>query len=164
MTPRRRWAVAAAVAIAAAGTVPMLTDAGPLGTARGALVEWTASVAARVLPAVGVPVRRDGPALVSPDGRRARVVRDCDALAPLALLLAGLVVAPGGRARRVVVAVGGGLAVLALNQVRIAHLVTLVGRDPRGFQRAHEFIWPAVLCGTVLGAIAFASTPRRCRR
>jgi exosortase/archaeosortase family protein len=125
--------------LAAAAWLPWLRPA------RDALVVATAGAAGHLLPLLGWDVTRDGTRLLAPGGHGVEVVRDCDALSPMLVLLAALAVTPAPRAARFGFALFGMASLFLLNQVRIGHLLWLSAGDVETFRRAHEVYWPAGL-------------------
>ncbi len=121
---------------------------------RGILVPLdflTAEATAILLQAGGMEVARAGAVLSHPSGFAYEIYWRCTGLLP-AVFLAGLILASPGRARRKVVGVAAGVAiVLAVNLVRLAHLFSVGVRYPAAFQVTHSVIWESGTVVLVLG-------------
>ena len=76
----------------------------------------------------------------------------CSGADQMALCLGVTLAYPTVWARRLAGAAGGLLAVLVLNTIRIGTLLT-VSDSPRTLQVLHEYVWPVILVGAVVGYV-----------
>ena len=76
----------------------------------------------------------------------------CDGLQAMAILVAGVLVFPGQRRKKLPGIAAGVALLLGLNIVRIASLFWVGAHAPGVFQATHVHVWPAVL---ILCALSF---------
>jgi exosortase/archaeosortase family protein len=132
----------------AGGTLLAVSYVPFLERARDGASEAVLATSAALFPLVGYDVRRD-PAkprvLRAADGHGVTIAQECDALPPLVLFLAAVLVSPVAGRKRLVFGLAGAAAIFLLNQVRVGHLLWLSQEDPDAFRTAHEAWWPAGL-------------------
>lgn len=103
-----------------------------------------ASMSARLLRVLGQEVAAEGIAVY---GRRFSftILTECDAVEPVLFFLAGVSAYPMAWRRRLLGAAIGGVALLAVNQLRIVSLYFAGVHWPSAFRVLHEGVWQTAM-------------------
>jgi len=119
-------------------------SAAPHGTWR-ALLEFHARVVGFFLNLVGSHVRVEGTYIMSNSPQfTLQIIRGCDAIEPIAIFLAAVLVSPVRITSRLVGAIAGSLILILVNWFRLVMLF-FVGMYWRSlFDLLHETIWQAI--------------------
>lgn len=134
-----------ALPLLAGSLIAAFAYVGLLQPVRDGVVRATAASAGALLPLVGFEVQRSGHTLRADGERAVQVVKDCDGLPSMLLLLAAIAVTPTTWRRKVAFGAIGVVALFVVNQVRVGHLLHLSAGNQEAFRNAHETWWPAGL-------------------
>lgn len=106
-------------------------------------LETNAATSAAVLRCLGFGVTSTGAQVIG-EGTTVQIKLGCDGLQPIALFCIATALLPRPGRIRLLGATLGALALLLLNQGRIASLWFLAWKAPDHMQAAHEDVWPLV--------------------
>lgn len=119
-----------------------------------AWLDWilraTAFLTAASLATIGFDARADGPMVVAPEFVFL-VVRGCSGIEPIGFLLSAAVATPVPRPRRILFALLGAMALVALNIFRLVTLAVIGIHHPQVSDFLHWKIWPVVTITAVAG-------------
>ena len=156
MRARRRF-VAAMLAFAA--LLPLVWSLEGVQSALSPVAEWTASAALLFLDAIGVEVARRGTTLSHAQGFSCEIDLACTGLPIIALFTTALFAWPASRRQRISALCIALPALLAVNQLRIVHLVWVGISAPAWFDIAHDVLWRAA--SIILLALGWMAWRRR---
>ncbi len=112
---------------------------------------WTARSLAWTLSLLGYAAHSEGTKVVS-SLYSVNIIRDCTAIHPIGIFLAGVLAYPAGWRSKLLAVGGGVLALLAVNQVRLVSLCYVGRWYQRGFEVAHVIVWQGLI---VLFSVGF---------
>jgi len=114
---------------------------------------WTrfnASGAASLTQMLGVEARAQGTQLMYRTGAL-NILTGCNAVEALLILVASLLAAPSTWTQRLLGGVGGAIAVLGANLIRLVNLVLVAKFYPEWLEVFHVYIWQALIVLVAFG-------------
>jgi exosortase/archaeosortase family protein len=106
-------------------------------------LEWTADAASRLLNFAGRTATVHGVTIQGPDFAM-RIQRGCDPLEPIILFGAAVIAFRAPLRKKLPGVLVGGLALFALNLIRILSLCWTIQNYPGWFETVHQEWWPAL--------------------
>ena len=109
-----------------------------------AYLRLNAQVSGALLNFFGEDVSVEGQAMISASGPSIQVERGCDAVAPSALFVSVVLASPVPWVSRLLASLGGTVALMLLNLVRVISLFLIRVHYPRAFDTMHLDVWQAL--------------------
>jgi exosortase H (IPTLxxWG-CTERM-specific) len=126
----------------------------------------TARLTASTLRLIGLQASAEG-TFVSSSIYSVRIIAECAAIYPLAILLAAILAYPSAWGHKFTGAVLGTLAIVLMNQVRLVSLFFIGHWFPNAFETVHLVVWQSlmVFCTVLIWLLwAINGAPRRVHR